>query len=519
VAAASIPIGEAGRSEVKARSINRKRRAEAGIALLIAIFVVLLISVVGIALVVSSGTETALAGNYRSATGVYYASLAGLEEARGRLLAKNPNSFLKTAAANFLPPPGTQWDIGYVRYILNPGPADAADTRTANPDTEYNNEFGSGKLEAADVQTTLSVWNVAPLNALPVPGPLYKWVRINAVSEVSLQRQVAPYGDGHTPDPAKPIYYDGTQLNVSNSGSQVLEITSLAALPNGSQKLLQYLAAPIPVTLPPLPAALTLAGNQTVRRVTYTAPSNNARFFVDGTDHDCNGNSVAGPQFPAIGVFDSSDVAAVLSGIPIGYQPTNYPGVKPSPDVVTVNGAPFPTNLQKPSALDAIVQSIIQNSDAILTPVSTTTPPYTAFGSDLTAATAGMNSSNPMTVVVKGNLDLNGWHNTGYGLLLVTGNLNYDPDASWNGIVLVIGQGTVTGSKGGSGIFLGAFLVANTRDPSGNLWPDPNLGPLSVNFNNGSSMGGNGILYSSCWIQKAQPTSGYNILSFHEISQ
>ncbi len=272
MAAASIPIGEAGRSEVKARSINRKRRAEAGIALLIAIFVVLLISVVGIALVVSSGTETALAGNYRSATGVYYASLAGLEEARGRLLAKNPNSFLKTAAANFLPPPGTQWDIGYVRYILNPGPADAADTRTANPDTEYNNEFGSGKLEAADVQTTLSVWNVAPLNALPVPGPLYKWVRINAVSEVSLQRQVAPYGDGHTPDPAKPIYYDGTQLNVSNSGSQVLEITSLAALPNGSQKLLQYLAAPIPVTLPPLPAALTLAGNQTVRRVTYTAP-------------------------------------------------------------------------------------------------------------------------------------------------------------------------------------------------------------------------------------------------------
>ncbi len=187
--------------------------------------------------------------------------------------------------------------------------------------------------------------------------------------------------------------------------------------------------------------------------------------------------------------------------------------------MVTVNGAPFPTNLQKPSALDAIVQSIIQNSDAILTPVSTTTPPYTAFGSDLTAATAGMNSSNPMTVVVKGNLDLNGWHNTGYGLLLVTGNLNYDPDASWNGIVLVIGQGTVTGSKGGSGIFLGAFLVANTRDPSGNLWPDPNLGPLSVNFNNGSSMGGNGILYSSCWIQKAQPTSGYNILSFHEISQ
>jgi len=33
-------------------------------------------------------------------------------------------------------------------------------------------------------------------------------------------------------------------VNVSNSGYQVLEITSLAVLPNGSQKLLQYLNAP-----------------------------------------------------------------------------------------------------------------------------------------------------------------------------------------------------------------------------------------------------------------------------------
>jgi len=124
-----------------------------------------------------------------------------------------------------------------------------------------------------------------------------------------------------------------------------------------------------------------------------------------------------------------------------------------------------------------------------------------------------------MTVVINGDLDLTGWHNTGYGLLLVTGNLNYDPDAGWDGIVLVIGQGTVTGSKGGNGEFLGAFLVASTRDSSGSLWPDPNLGLLSVNFSGGAPMGGNGIYYSSCWIQAAMPATNYRILSFHEISQ
>jgi hypothetical protein len=310
-------------------------------------------------------------------------------------------------------------------------------------------------------------------------------------------------------DPNPPVFYDGTTLNTSNSGSQVLEVTALAVLPNGSQKILQYLAATTPVSLPPLPATLTLAGSQTLNQVTYKAPSTNATFFVDGKEYDCNGNSVSG-TFPAVGVFNSSDAAAVVSGIPSGYRPYNYPGSGGSPDVITVNG-PFPSNLQKPSALDAIAQSITQNADVIISgPV---------VGSTLTTATPGMSASNPMTVVINGDLDLNAWHNTGYGLLLVTGTLNYDPDASWDGVVLVIGQGTVTGSKGGIGGFLGAFLVARTHDTSGNLLPDPNLGALSVNFNNGGSMGGYGIKHSTCWIQKSQPSSGYKIISFHEISQ
>ena len=72
---------------------NTRRPSESGIALLIAIFVLLLISVVAIGLLVSSGTETALGANYRTSSTVYYAAIAGLEEARGRLLPKNPNYF------------------------------------------------------------------------------------------------------------------------------------------------------------------------------------------------------------------------------------------------------------------------------------------------------------------------------------------------------------------------------------------------------------------------------------------
>src|SRR5215475_3963078 len=92
---------------MKARRPIRKQRSEKGIALLIAIFVVMLIGVMAIALIISSGTETALAGNYRSSTNVYYAAVAGLEEVRSRLRNNTPNSFQSTAPNNFLPAPGS----------------------------------------------------------------------------------------------------------------------------------------------------------------------------------------------------------------------------------------------------------------------------------------------------------------------------------------------------------------------------------------------------------------------------
>jgi hypothetical protein len=127
-----------------------------------------------------------------------------------------------------------------------------------------------------------------------------------------------------------------------------------------------------------------------------------------------------------------------------------------------------------------------------------------------------MSSSNPLTVVIQGDLDLNGWHDQGYGLLLVTGTLNYDPDASWYGIVMVIGKGLVTGSRSGTGEFDGATLVVQTVNPSTGA-PLGFLGGAYMQF--ADNMGGLGFYYSSCWINNSIPSSAYKILSFHEISQ
>src|SRR5260370_42084564 len=101
-----------------------------------------------------------------------------------------------------------------------------------------------------------------------------------------------------------------------------------------------------------------------------------------------------------------------------------------------------------------------------------------------------------------------------------------------------MGQGYMRskGATSASGQFVGGVFLAKTRDPSGNLFPDPNLPSAAdpsappgtgnsygsnIQFDpNMASSGSNArIYYSSCWINAAIPQGTYKILSFHEISQ
>ena len=49
-------------------------------------------------------------------------------------------------------------------------------------------------------------------------------------------------------------------LALTPNAQQALEVTTLAVLPNGTQKILQYVVAPVSYPLN-FPSALTLAGN------------------------------------------------------------------------------------------------------------------------------------------------------------------------------------------------------------------------------------------------------------------
>jgi len=503
---------------VKAAKSIRKRQGEAGIALLIAIFILLLIGVVAIALIVSSGTESALAGNYRSSAGVYYAAVGGLEEVRARLRSSDPN-YLRKTDPTFLPAPGTPLPIGSLAYVLHPGPNDTlANMLTTYPDTEYDTEFGAGALAAANaagsVQTAQSVWNRNPLNGLPFPGPVYKWVRINAVSEKSMQLDVDADG---LPDSITPLYYDNASRRLSNIGgasAEVLELTALAVLPNGSQKLVQYLVASQPLSLN-FPAALALDGTNPK----FTA-SPSPSFWVRGSDQGSVGTcNPTAPPLPAVGYTDASYSTAQFEqptnsqGIPVGPSPTpdlrnNYTnGVTTNPDISAVTVSP---NFSTVGDLNNLVQTIEQSADVVVNGNAT----QTGGSGPMPSA---MSATNPMTVVINGDLTLSGWRQTGYGLLLVTGKFTYDPDAWWDGIILVIGKGNMYSHQDSftTTQIQGAVLIANTTGLASSQPPNNS----TFDFYSTPNSLANGIYYSSCWIQAATPSLGFKVLSFHEISQ
>jgi hypothetical protein len=508
-------------------TLSRKRQ-EAGVALLISIFILLLVSGVALALVANSGSESSLAGNFRSSATAYDAGSAGLEEARGRLLPGSANYF-NTTVPGFIPV-GAPLAIGQVRYILNPvNAADVVAPATAGStyaDTEYQQEWGT-PVTGAVVQTINSVWANSAVAGMP--GPMYKWVRITPATEQSLNIDVNSDGIKNA---VTPLYYDPAHIDAGgtpraslivsalppSTARQVFEVTSLAVLPNGSKKIEQYVVTPITYNLN-FPSALTLPASNVTFTGAHSNPYNVNGQDGSGTPSVAVPGCVANPatSLPAIGTTDAPGLTtnkqAIVSGIP---RPGNYTGgglATPSVADVTPNAA-----LDTPAALDQLVQTISQNADAVLgtppPPGSTNPlPSYTASNLPSSMLVSGSSCTSD-TVVVNGNFDLG--PNTGCGLLVVTGNFTYAGNSGWNGVILVIGNGTATfqGNGGGNGQFDGAIFVAATEDSTYHQLPA--LGPVNFDISGG---GGNGIYYNSCWVNKVNQAQTLKALAFHEIAQ
>src|SRR6202158_7696 len=282
--------------------------------MVIALFTLMLISVVATALVLMADSETALKGNYKSAMQAFYDAKAGLEEGRGRLWLNNPDS---NGITSCVFPGGVSMPIGQVCYIVNPAAGENVDPTNldlANPyaDFEYKQEWNMPVTAAPGVQQPVP--SKSPIAGANIAGPLYKWVRITPRTEASAGFNSDPNSDSVID--STPLFFYGQNVIDSKNGilpgsGQVLTITSLAVTPYGRPPLRACTIASPALTAPlvTFPSALTLVGNG----VSFTGPIGGTG--GNGNDNeDGNGNGGSNTNFQISG-NDSSAPPSPPSGV------------------------------------------------------------------------------------------------------------------------------------------------------------------------------------------------------------
>jgi hypothetical protein len=252
-------------------SAKTKGNKERGMALLLTLFALLLVSGIGLFMVLSSNTETRIDANYGSSLRSYYAARSGLEEVRDRINHASPalQGGVPGGLGDLLPQ-DIAGNTGGVLYVLNPANGETIDpTDPTSPyfDDDVCHTYSSGTPKGIKCTTvpTVANWQLAAqFSQAPASGPLgYKWIRIN----MKTNRIADPYfvdqgpaaaamvGAGQSGAPLDtPVCWDGQaeQLLPSNgnptcdaNGMQAvymltsLAVTSQATGLNGARKLLQ----------------------------------------------------------------------------------------------------------------------------------------------------------------------------------------------------------------------------------------------------------------------------------------
>jgi len=221
--------------------------------------------------------------------------------------------------------------------------------------------------------------------------------------------------------------------------NQVLTLLSVAVVGN-SRKVLEVTV--MKWRFPPVPATLALAGSPVL-------------FVPAGSSSGISGidSSGRGGDWPALGVRTGPDLASVLESIP-GGSAFRYPGrgnPGPPPADVAIIESSLDPRLQTPAGIERLLTRVVESATDLSNPAF---PGATILGNMGTR-------SDYRIVVVNGDCVLG--PGSGFGLLLVRGSLHLLGSFRWDGLILVIGQGSISRGGAGSGIISGGMFVMRTR--------------------------------------------------------
>ena len=491
-------------------------RNERGMALLLVLLTLLLLSAIGLGMLYMSDTETAVNSNYRDTQLAFFAMRAGLEETRDRM---RSNSVAPLPLPTAMPGAANS-----ILYIINQAGAtdvvDPKDMASTYPDDEFCQEqfagLTSGTLgvpctmgQGPPSASVAAYVNSFSPNTNTAAALKYKWVRLTRKQNATIPNTKVDSSQADGTQvcfqtaanqeiplsliPGGPYASCDAAQTSGQDASPVYLVTSLAVTPQGSRRIGQYEVSGMSFTPPP--AALGLDGpaasfSPRPSSNVWSANGNDtgvAGYTASGGTGTCTPSAIA--QVPAVGTGDATGVTTIDTAIAQNpNRSANYTGAGGTPSVV--NQGPTGTGQwggqwSSPSQLDNLVNTLANAADVTYS---------CGIGAPCSPSGAVGTNANPQITYVSG--DFNYGSTSGAGVLVVTGTLFLAGNASFNGLILVIGQGTVSESGGGNGNFNGTVFLAKTHS---SIPPYPELATLDSPLISWNGGGGATVQYNSCW--------------------
>ncbi|RZB30606.1 MAG: hypothetical protein SRB1_02886 [Desulfobacteraceae bacterium Eth-SRB1] len=403
--------------------LNLIHKNEKGMVLPLGLMFLAIITVLGSTAVIVTTTDLKIGSNYRASEQAFYAAEAGIEEAKARLRGSS-------TAADYAGDPSSTYDAWWSAYILTSDSWQTSDD--SGYDANYNNYIPTS---VSHTNTTITV------NSLQTDISYFVKIRHKREHDAEQAGHTTslPHyydGDGNTGTnpataPGNIVYYGygdpsqpTTAVQFTTSGTtehKPVEIITAYGQSSNSLKTVEIEVVKNPGPL--VNSAMYAKGDVT---------GNGSSLSVDGND-----NCGSAPAKPSI--YTLSPAETILNG-----TPTLSPAETQGTDNIDISGY---VDSLKASATETITAD--QNG--------------TTYGDAGNFVACYSNTSDPYNV---NGLSLSGV--TGYGILLVEGNLTLGGGFSWNGLILV--TGTLTFNGGGLGINIkGAVLANQTIDINGGI--------------------------------------------------
>jgi len=245
---------------------------------------------------------------------------------------------------------------------------------------------------------------------------------------------------------------DDGLLNQADTNS-IVTLTSVATGPNGSKATIEITVANFEIFTFTPPSPITLVGPG----ANFIGNESNAKDLYG--DDQCATDPI-GVTRPVVAVSHPTDVgnvqAAISNSKPATYHARNSTGgavtAETDPDLIATTIPASAMTTLNVNDLNELVNTIANAADRVAPGGTSASSVYVGAPGDT------------QVVVVNGDFHLN---DDGAGILVVTGELTFNGNIDFDGIIFVIGEGSMVRNGGGIGNISGGILVANTSGPDG----------------------------------------------------